>query len=228
MALGDEKRLERRGRLLAAARDLLARVGYDNVTMTALAEASGVTRPTLYNTFGSKDELLYEAVLETYEDLLDAAGPSAGMRGLDRVLAILTAIAETIASNPDYARTLLESFQSRAGARPLGKAIRSGGLRALTEALEEMRDDGEIEAWVDVGALGRRIAALQRGTNAEWLAGGIGPGELTDATVFSACLMLAGAAAPDTADRCRGIARERQERLSRGALEAAGASSRRR
>ena len=41
-------------------------------------------------------------------------------------------------------------------------------------------------------------------------------------------LMLAGAAAPDTADRCRGIARERQERLSPGALEAPGASSRRR
>ena len=73
MALGDEKRLERRKRLLAAARELLARVGYDNVTMTALAEASGVTRPTLYNTFGTKDELLYEAVLEAYEEMLEAA-----------------------------------------------------------------------------------------------------------------------------------------------------------
>ena len=226
MALGDEKRLERRKRLLASARDLLARVGYENVTMTALAEASGVTRPTLYHTFGTKDDLLYEAVLEAYEEMLEAAGPSAGVRGLDRVLAILTATAETIAGNPDYARTLLESIGSRAAARPLGKAIRSGALRALEEALEEMREDGAIEAWVDVGSLGRRLAALQRGTNSEWLAGGIAHGELTDVIVFSACLMLAGAAAPDTAQRCRGIARERQGRLSPGALEAAGASSR--
>ena len=60
MALGDEKRLERRKRLRAAARELLARLGYDNVTMKALADASGVTRPTLYNTFGTRDDLLYE------------------------------------------------------------------------------------------------------------------------------------------------------------------------
>jgi len=225
MALGDAKRLERRMRLLASARDLLARVGYDNVTMTALAEASGVTRPTLYNTFGTKDELLYEAVLEAYEEMLESAGPAAGVRGLDRVLGILTATAETIASNPDYARTLLESFRSRAAARPLGKAIRSGGLQALVAALKEMRDDGEIEEWVDPGSLGRRIAALQRGTHAEWLAGGIAHRELADVTAFSVCLMLAGAATPATAERCRRIARERQGRLSPGALAAAGAAS---
>ncbi len=225
MALGDEKRLERRKRLLGAARELLARVGYDDVTMTALAEASGVTRPTLYNTFGSKDELLYEAVLEAYEEMLEAAGPAAGVRGLDRVLAMVAATAETIAGNPHYARTLLESFRSRAGARPLGKAIRSGGLQALMEALGEMGEDGEIEAWVDIESLGRRIAALQRGTNAEWLAGGVAHRELADVSVFSVCLMLAGAATPATAERCRRIARERQERLSPRALAAAGAAS---
>ena len=65
MPLGDEKRLERRKRILNAAREFVARVGYDNVTMKGLAEAAGVTAPTLYNTFGSKDELLYEAVLST-------------------------------------------------------------------------------------------------------------------------------------------------------------------
>ena len=32
-------------------------------TMKGLADAAGVTAPTLYNTFGSKDEWLYEAVL---------------------------------------------------------------------------------------------------------------------------------------------------------------------
>ena len=225
MPLGDEKRLERRERLLAAARGLLAQVGYDNVTMTALAEASGVTRPTLYNTFGSKDELLYEAVLEAYEEMLEAAGPAAGVRGLDRVVGVLTATAETITREPDYARTLLESFGSRPGARPLGRAIRSGGLRAVAQGIEEMHEDGDVEEWVEAELLARRVAALQNGANREWLAGGIALEELTDVTVFAACLLLAGAATPPTAERCRGIARQRQARLSRTALAVAGAAS---
>ena len=39
MALGDEKQLERRKRLLAAARGLLAGVGYDNVIEMCPAQA---------------------------------------------------------------------------------------------------------------------------------------------------------------------------------------------
>lgn len=214
MPLGDEKRLERRKRILNAAREFVARVGYDNVTMKGLAEAAGVTAPTLYNTFGSKDELLYEAVLEHYEQLLEEAGPAVGVRGLDRVIAMLTSTAETVTREPNYVRTLMDSFRSRPGGRRLGRALRLEGLQALVEAVEEMRSDGELQEWVDPTVLATLISGVRRGVTIDWAGGRIALEDLTDMMICSACVMLAGATTGGAAERCRRIAEERQGRLS--------------
>lgn len=219
MPLGDEKRLERRRRILNAARDFVARVGYENVTMKGLAEAASVTAPTLYNTFGSKDELLYEAVLEHYEQLLEEAGPAVGVRGLDRVIAILTSTAETMTREPNYVRTLLDSFRSRPGGRRLGKALRMEGLQALIEAVEEMRSDGELQDWVEPTVLATLISGVRRSVTIDWVGGRIALEDLTDMMICSACVMLAGATTGEAAERCRRIAEERQGRLSMHASE---------
>ena len=62
MSLMDEQMRERRGRILEAARELLAERGYAAVTVRELAERCGVSVPTLYNRFESKDALIAEAV----------------------------------------------------------------------------------------------------------------------------------------------------------------------
>ncbi len=225
MPLGDEKRLERRKRLLAAGRELLGRIGYDNVTMKGLAEAAGVTAPTLYNTFGGKDELLYEAVLEHYEMLLEEAGPAVGVRGLDRVITILTSTAKTMTDEPHYTRTLMESFKSRPGARPLGRALRLEGLQALIEAVEEMRSDGELQPWVDPILLATLVSSVRRGVTIDWMAGRLSLEDLTDMTVVSACFMLAGATTGEAAERCQRMALEHQERLSSEAMATVGSET---
>ncbi|MCY3881648.1 MAG: TetR/AcrR family transcriptional regulator [Chloroflexi bacterium] len=214
MPLGDEKRLERRRRLLAAARELLGRVGYGNVTMKGLADEAGVTAPTLYNTFGSKDDLLFEAVLEHYEQLLEEAGPATGVRGLDRVISILTSTAETMSREPQYVQTLMDSFRSRPGARALGRALRLEGLQALVEAMEEMRSDGDLQEWVDPNVMATIISGLRRGVTIDWVSGRVAFDDLADMTICSACVMLAGVTTGDAAERCRRIAEERQGRLS--------------
>ena len=48
----------------AAAREELTEKGYDGVTMEALAERAGVVKKTLYNLYGSKDDLLMAASAE--------------------------------------------------------------------------------------------------------------------------------------------------------------------
>lgn len=214
MPLGDEKRLERRRRLLAAARGLLGRVGYDNVTMKGLAEAAGVTAPTLYNTFGSKDDLLFEAVLEHYEQILEEAGPARGVRGLDRVISILTSTAEAMTREPQYVQTLMDSFRSRPGGRALSRALRLEGLQALVEAVEEMRSDGDLQEWVDPTVIATIISGLRRGVTIDWVSGRVAFDDLADMTICSACMMLAGVTTGEAAERCRRIAEERQGRLS--------------
>lgn len=224
MPLGDEKRLERRRRILQASRDLLGEVGYAHVTMKGLADAAGVTAPTLYNTFGSKDELLYEAVLEDYGSMLEEAGPASGVRGLERLIGVLEAAAQSMMLRPDYAKTLMESFRTRQSARPLGRALRLEGLQALVEAVEEMRSDGELEEWADPALLAMQISSTRRGVARDWLAAIIAPHELADMTIASACLILAGATSEETSARCRKLARERHARLSASAELAAEAA----
>jgi AcrR family transcriptional regulator len=47
--------------ILGAAADLLAEIGYSNLTMAAVAERAGTTKTALYRRWSSKAELVHEA-----------------------------------------------------------------------------------------------------------------------------------------------------------------------
>jgi AcrR family transcriptional regulator len=55
------------GRILDAATAVFARQGYDRASMAAIATRAGVTKPTLYARFGSKEQLFEAAVQREYE-----------------------------------------------------------------------------------------------------------------------------------------------------------------
>jgi AcrR family transcriptional regulator len=55
--------------ILAATADLLAEIGYSNLTMAAIAERAGTTKTALYRRWSSKAELVHEAAFP--------AGPNA-------------------------------------------------------------------------------------------------------------------------------------------------------
>ena len=62
--LRDRKKAKRRDEIIAAARELFARQGIDATTMADIAAASGISTPTVFNYFGSKDGILIEMILE--------------------------------------------------------------------------------------------------------------------------------------------------------------------
>jgi AcrR family transcriptional regulator len=66
MGLLEDQKAERRARILAAARRLIAERGFDGLTMRDLAQASRVSVPTLYNLFGGKLALLVGELEETF------------------------------------------------------------------------------------------------------------------------------------------------------------------
>ena len=64
-----EKNLERRRqRILAATRALIAREGADGWSMRKVAQAAEVSVPTLYNLFGSKDEIRSAMCAGAFDD----------------------------------------------------------------------------------------------------------------------------------------------------------------
>jgi AcrR family transcriptional regulator len=65
---------QRRQQLLDVALVVFGRDGFHHTSMNDLAEAAGVTKPVLYQHFGSKRELYLEVLREVGGRLLDAVG----------------------------------------------------------------------------------------------------------------------------------------------------------
>lgn len=209
MPLGEERRALRRARILQSTRDLLTREGYDGLTMDSIADACGVTKPTLYNAFGSKDELLAEAVRDVYRRILERAAAPEGVRGLDHVIAILTVTAKVILREQRRGEALLREIRTHAGG-PFGLAVHASVREALGGAVEEMREDGELQPWVDPDLLATRIAGVERNVNTEYGVGELAGEQLVDMTVYATCILLTGVTRGVAAERCQRLACERQ------------------
>ncbi len=97
-------RAERERQLLEVAEETFAEQGYSETTMEQIAARAGITKPVIYDHFGSKERLLAAVVNRNREDLL-AATRSA--------LAALGAHAEPVDYFRAGVRAFLEFFQER-------------------------------------------------------------------------------------------------------------------
>lgn len=86
--------MENKEKILACALSLFVKYGYDGVGVQEICEAAGITKPTLYYYFGSKNGLL-EALLEKYfSELLPAVRQAASTAPQGDVKKTLTDVAK--------------------------------------------------------------------------------------------------------------------------------------
>jgi AcrR family transcriptional regulator len=101
----------RRPLVLDAALPLFARDGYDDVSMQAIADAAGVSKPVLYSCFSSKEEL-FAALLRREErelwHLVEDAVPVPGAVGDREELLChgLAALLRAVEAKPDAFRVI--------------------------------------------------------------------------------------------------------------------------
>jgi AcrR family transcriptional regulator len=160
----EERRGERRERLLDSATEVFAARGYAGTRVDDIVEHAGISRRTLYEDFESVDAILTEvyerAVRISFASILErmAAVPDP----LDRIRAGVAAYYELIAANPAaarvvfevyrhagpaqaaryerntarYAQLLLESLDAAHAAGLLGRPPDEASVYALTKGLE--------------------------------------------------------------------------------------------
>ena len=92
--------------ILNAAKKMFVRYGFAKTTMSDIAEEAGVARQTVYNAFGSKEDILRAVVRLTGKESLDAV-LAEWSRDLTldynaRKLAAIQAWYETMQSTPDF------------------------------------------------------------------------------------------------------------------------------
>lgn len=109
-----------RDRLLDAGRDQLAGRSWSQVTMAEIAAAAGVSRQTLYNEFGSRDEFGQALVIREGGRFLDAVEEAIDEHADDPLVALTAGLARflTIAHEDPLVRLMLAD-DGTAGLLPL-------------------------------------------------------------------------------------------------------------
>ncbi|HEY5887413.1 MAG TPA: TetR family transcriptional regulator [Acidimicrobiales bacterium] len=124
-----------RRKLLDAARDLAAADGYEGVTVRTVAAAAGVSAPTAYQYFSSKDHLLVDVLVElvgtTAVSLADR--PVAGATLADRASATLRRAVANVARAPELYVALTRAYLTGGPAVAHARDAMEGSTRRWTE-----------------------------------------------------------------------------------------------
>jgi len=96
-----QNRLEKRQRILDAALQVFADTGYSGASMDAIAAKAGLTKPTLYNHFASKDALFSAMMAAPRDVMLLAFDADAGKHYVDQLHAFAWSYASTV-MRPDF------------------------------------------------------------------------------------------------------------------------------
>jgi AcrR family transcriptional regulator len=210
MSLVERHKAERRRRILAAARRLIAQRGYEGLTMRELARASHVSVPTLYNLFGGKQALLLGELEETFVAVVVGLDRAGGRSVAERALAICEAGNRELLAGPRYWRELVHLFLVSDETRPIRQEHRARYVAMMARVLSEGQAAGEIVTWADTTAVAGRMFSHYVYAIIEWAQGDLDAEGFRSATVLSSCLMLLGLARGRAATVLERRARELQ------------------
>jgi TetR/AcrR family transcriptional regulator, copper-responsive repressor len=162
---------------ISVVTEMFWRHGYEGTTLAMLTDALGVTAPTLYAAFGSKDQL-YRAALANYRRPDEAVA-----RNEPGPPSIYELVEQFLRE---------KAFQFAGPSRPKGCMVASGMLRGGSEAtaaaeataevrrealgefvamIERSRREGELQATVDCEALARFYTAVIQGMSVQAIDG---------------------------------------------------------
>lgn len=144
--------------------------GFEATSMSDIVEASGLSKSSLYNTFGSKDEL-FERALNRYVDLRSGMLTTAllnGTRGLEDLDSFLDLMWAEIDSMGDHRGCLAVNTSTELGQRDAGVVAVGGRYRTIMRSsfnatLARAAELGEIDA-KHVGTYANILVSFVMGT----------------------------------------------------------------
>ncbi|MEL0167477.1 MAG: TetR/AcrR family transcriptional regulator [Pseudomonadaceae bacterium] len=164
-----ERRAERRQRLIDAAIEVYGTHGYRHSGVKQVCDAAGLTQRYFYESFGHSDELLIACYQQTAAWLRianKAAGEAAGSDRLARFKAMLHSYFNILKEQPVVARLLLVEIR---GISPEVDRAIDQTLQVTSETITRVlaRPGEQLDPWLQAGMLGGTIHIALR-----WMAGG--------------------------------------------------------
>jgi len=188
---------ERRERILGAARSIIAEAGYPGLSMRALAQASRVTVPTIYNLIGTKEDVVVEAVAEQMRGFV------LGLEAKGDLLALVQAAIDDFIALPVYYRGLLPALSNKLSLH--GRDARHPMREQIEAALRAAKSAGDLKEKVDPVLLSERIQTHLEATSLQWSEGHLDDTAFRAAALFEVALVGMAAFQGPAVDRFQEI-----------------------
>jgi len=168
ISLRGRQKLHTRSEIVRAAFDLFGQLGFEKVSVEAIAAAVGISRATFFNYFPQKELLLREIASARMEKLkrnLAVFGSSEAAPTFEKILEMVLALAEENARISRQSKKLLLETIFRQAAQGLLLAAREQAIEALAEVI------GRIPRRLpsDPRAVAETLFSVYIGTMLEWL-----------------------------------------------------------
>lgn len=169
-SIRERSKQKRRNRILIAARGMIVDDGVSGLSMRALADAAEVSVATLYNLLGSKEEILFALLDQSYETLNMTAGTVAEVDAIHRAELIVKASVDQFLSDSTFYRRLLRGIHGiERGPRASASILK---IWALAEkAVADGMEDGQLRKSVPSRLIAQQILAAYSGALRNWVLG---------------------------------------------------------
>ena len=182
---GESGQLRRRAQILANTRRLVAEEGIGNFTLRQVADASGVSVPTVYNNIGSRDEVIFAAAEEYFHAKLMCARAETVLGSAHSFNAALIAPA---LRNSVYQRTVINHLYIYGASR--ARVARDWCSLLVRELLSLHSQNGDFYPGADLGLLAKQLREQWRNTFFGWATGEISDAQLWPLQTYRSGLLM--------------------------------------
>ena len=158
----EQERQRREQEILRVASQLLVERGYANLNMDDLADVVGISKPTLYQHFSSKEELVSQVVMHSYSVMEEQLAteltgtPLEKISRLFRYIAKARYVANSITGTIDQ-----ETLWSVMRTNPLLGERRKQAYEGLSSLVDQAKELGEISMEVPTRLVVQAMFSLQ-------------------------------------------------------------------
>ncbi|GAA4691111.1 TetR/AcrR family transcriptional regulator [Pseudonocardia yuanmonensis] len=160
-----QRALATRNLLYEAAAELFVERGYENTTMSDIAERAGTSRRTAFNHFPSKGDIPMLWTRLRADRAVEKIAESASADALERIRSYFRLLGDMITAEPELSRQMLLGWTAATG--PI--RYESQLLTDLTPLLEQGREQGCIAPTVDVAEAARTLSDVYLGAVFRWV-----------------------------------------------------------
>lgn len=204
MDVRSQNKEKRRQRILFEARRIITCDGFDALTTRGLADAAGVTQPTLYNLIGTKDDIFRVLMVESMTRIWERLQSFEGANPLDTIEAVIMEPIELFAADEGYYRAAVIAGDRVHASNEAGSDLTDAkffidreSVRMATEATQNGIDAGLLKGRVPAEILGEQIYICCRTPMRDWAYGFISLEQFRTQALRGIYMTLAIDAAPE-------------------------------